>query len=472
MERKQKAFGVIDAHQEELIELSDRIFDHPEIGLQEYQACQWLTDYLERNGFAVERGVGGMETAFRAVYQQGNGGPSFGLLCEYDALEKQGHACGHHLQGPCIIGAAMAIQQAVKDKPYRLVVYGTPAEENYSGKITMIQNGCFQDIDIALMMHMDGTTRVDVKSLANIKYSVIFHGVSAHAGRRPEDGKSALDGLLLSFQGIEFMREHVIDDVRMHYTVVDAGGPANVVPARAEGSFVLRSYGDSNVMKFDIVSNTFEIEKRHWSVMAAFVAGIVVMIFGCIKYGWSLSTTSIVFIWLALVAGLIYGYTPSQICEYFVKGSKNMVNSALLVGIGAAAAIMLDDAHALDTVVMSLSSSLNVLPQILRGPAMFIMNMIINFFISSASGQAAVVMPIFTPVSDLVGVSRQSSVLAFKLGDSLSNYVYPNVSSTMGFIGAAGITYDKWMKFMGKLFLIWVLISVVLMMVCQVIGYA
>ncbi|OUQ77240.1 M20 family metallopeptidase [Flavonifractor sp. An100] len=242
MERKQKAFGVIDAHQEELIELSDRIFDHPEIGLQEYQACQWLTDYLERNGFAVERGVGGMETAFRAVYQQGNGGPSFGLLCEYDALEKQGHACGHHLQGPCIIGAAMAIQQAVKDKPYRLVVYGTPAEENYSGKITMIQNGCFQDIDIALMMHMDGATRVDVKSLANIKYSVIFHGVSAHAGRRPEDGKSALDGLLLSFQGIEFMREHVIDDVRMHYTVVDAGGPANVVPARAEGSFVLRSY--------------------------------------------------------------------------------------------------------------------------------------------------------------------------------------------------------------------------------------
>lgn len=230
-------------------------------------------------------------------------------------------------------------------------------------------------------------------------------------------------------------------------------------------------YGDSNVMKFDIQTESFEIEARHWPVMGAFVIGIAAMIFGCIKFGWSLSTTSVVFIWMAVVAGFIYGYAPSQICEYFVKGSKNMVSSALLVGIGAAGAIMLDDAHTLDTVVMSLSSSLNVLPLILRGPAMFIMNIIINFFISSASGQAAVVMPIFTPVADLVGVSRQSAVLAFKLGDGLSNYVYPNVSSTMGFIGAAGITYDKWMKFMGKLFLIWVVISIALMMFCQVISY-
>lgn len=258
LNKKLEAFSVIDAHRKELTELADRIFDHPEIGLQEYLASQWLTEYLEQNNFTVERGVGGLETAFRAVFQQGTGGPSFGLLCEYDALEKQGHACGHHLQGPCIIAASIAIQQVFSDRPYRLIVYGTPAEENVSGKITMIENGCFQDIDIALMMHMDGATRVDVKSLANIKYSVIFHGVASHAGRRPEDGKSALDGLLLAFQGIEFMREHVIDDVRLHYTVVDAGGPANVVPARAEGSFVLRSY-DMEYLK--------DVDRRFQNIM-------------------------------------------------------------------------------------------------------------------------------------------------------------------------------------------------------------
>lgn len=248
----------IDMRRDELTELSDRIFDHPEIGLQEYQASAWLEEYLESHGFTVERGVGGLETAFRAVYENGAGGPAIGLLCEYDALVKQGHACGHQLQGPCIIGAALAIKECVTDKPYKLVVYGTPAEETISGKVTMIENGCFQDIDIALMMHADGATRVDVKYLANVNYRVVFHGVQAHAARKPEEGRSALDALILAFQGIEFLREHVIDDVRMHYTVIDAGAPANVVSPRAEGEFVLRSY-DMEYLK--------DVERRFRKIM-------------------------------------------------------------------------------------------------------------------------------------------------------------------------------------------------------------
>lgn len=255
---KEKLFDKIDSYRGELIALADQIFDNPETGLHEYKASAWLTEYLENHGFRVERGVGGLETAFRATYEVGSGGPSFGLLCEYDALEKQGHACGHHLQGPCIIGAAMALKEVVLDRPYKLVVYGTPAEENEAGKVTMLENGCFQDIDIALMMHMDGATRVDVKYLANVKYRVIFHGVSSHAARKPEDGKSALDALILSFQGVEFLREHVIDDMRMHYTVVDAGAPANVVSPRAEGAFVLRSY-DMEYLK--------DVERRFRNIM-------------------------------------------------------------------------------------------------------------------------------------------------------------------------------------------------------------
>ena len=206
---KNKVFEQVEIYRDELVALADQIFDNPEVGLKEFKASAWLENYLEAHGFTVERGIGGLETAFRAVYENGCGGPSFGILCEYDALEKQGHACGHHLQGPCALGAAMAIKDILKEKPYRLVVYGTPAEESICGKVTMIENGCFKDIDVALMMHVDGATRVDVKYLANVKYKVVFHGIQAHAARKPEEGKSALDALILSFQGIELSLIHI-----------------------------------------------------------------------------------------------------------------------------------------------------------------------------------------------------------------------------------------------------------------------
>ena len=195
-------------------------------------------------GFTVESGVAGVETAFRAVWENGKGGPNIGLLCEYDALPGLGHACGHHMQGPCILAAAAAVRNAAGNMPFTLTVYGTPAEESVSGKIMMIKNGCtFEELDVALMMHAAGATQVDVKSMANTKFSVTFHGVSSHAAIRPEKGRSALDALLLAFQGVEFLREHVLEDTRIHYTVTDCGGtPANVVPARATGSFYVRSY--------------------------------------------------------------------------------------------------------------------------------------------------------------------------------------------------------------------------------------
>ena len=198
-----------------------------------FHAQKVLTVWLEKEGFVVERGVAGVETAFKAVYRHGEGGPNIGLLCEYDALPGIGHACGHHMQGPSILAAAKALKDAEIREPYTITVYGTPAEESVSGKIRMIQNGCtFEELDVALMMHGGPATQVDVKSLANSKYKVVFHGVSAHAAIKPEKGRSALDALILAFQGIEFLREHVNSDVKIHYTVVNCGGtPANVVPA-------------------------------------------------------------------------------------------------------------------------------------------------------------------------------------------------------------------------------------------------
>lgn len=254
---KEVMFRDIDGTRNEMTAMADDIFDHPEIGLEEFHAQKVLTDWLEKEGFAVERGVAGVETAFKAVYRQGEGGPNIGLLCEYDALPGIGHACGHHMQGPSILAAAKALKDAEIREPYTITVYGTPAEESVSGKIRMIQNGCtFEELDAALMMHGGPATQVDVKSLANSKYKVIFHGVSAHAAIKPEKGRSALDALILAFQGIEFLREHVNSDVKIHYTVVNCGGtPANVVPAYAEASVYVRSY---NRAYLDTVCKRFE----------------------------------------------------------------------------------------------------------------------------------------------------------------------------------------------------------------------
>ena len=254
---KEVMFRDIDGIRNEMTAMADDIFDHPEIGLEEFHAQKVLTDWLEKEGFAVERGVAGVETAFKAVYRHGEGGPNIGLLCEYDALPGIGHACGHHMQGPSILAAAKALKDAEIREPYTITVYGTPAEESVSGKIRMIQNGCtFEELDVALMMHGGPATQVDVKSLANSKYKVIFHGVSAHAAIKPEKGRSALDALILAFQGIEFLREHVNSDVKIHYTVVNCcGTPANVVPAYAEASVYVRSY---NRAYLDTVCRRFE----------------------------------------------------------------------------------------------------------------------------------------------------------------------------------------------------------------------
>ena len=238
---KEKIREYIDQIGPQLEELSDSIFDLAEISCQEFQSCKLLEDALTEHGFQVEHGVGGMETSFRAVYEQGTGGPSFGLLAEYDALS-MGHGCGHHMQGPAILGAAFCIQKLAGDRPYKIVVYGTPAEESLGGKIIMQENGCFRDIDIALMVHAAPETCVDIKTMALENFRVTFHGREAHAAMHPEKGRSALDAILLSFHGIELLREHVLEDTRMHYTVLDAGGPTNVVPGKATAEYTLRSY--------------------------------------------------------------------------------------------------------------------------------------------------------------------------------------------------------------------------------------
>lgn len=244
---------VIEMHRAELCKMADLIYDFAEKSAEEYKSMELLTDYLQNEGFTVERGIA-LDTAFRATWDNcraavddegKNTAPVLGILVEYDALEDIGHACGHHMQGPAGIGAAIAIKDVMKDYPFKLVIYGTPAEETLGGKIVMFDAGYMKELDLALMSHGSPNTSVDEKCMALENFVVTFHGVKSHAAISPDDGRSALDAALLSFHAIEMLREHVKDDTRMHYTIRNAGGPPNVVPDLTVAEYTLRSYSTS-----------------------------------------------------------------------------------------------------------------------------------------------------------------------------------------------------------------------------------
>ena len=244
---------VIEMHRAELCKMADLIYDFAEKSAEEYKSMELLTDYLQNEGFTVERGIA-LDTAFRATWDNcraavddegKNTAPVLGILVEYDALEDIGHACGHHMQGPAGIGAAIAIKEVLKDYPFKLVIYGTPAEETLGGKIVMLDAGYMKELDLALMSHGSPNTSVDEKCMALENFVVTFHGVKSHAAISPDEGRSALDAALLSFHAIEMLREHVKDDTRMHYTIRNAGGPPNVVPDLTVAEYTLRSYSTS-----------------------------------------------------------------------------------------------------------------------------------------------------------------------------------------------------------------------------------
>ena len=274
---KEKLLASVAAQQEHLFDLSCQIFDFNEPNGTEYKSSALCADELEKLGFTVERGIGNQETSFRAVWKNGEGGPNIGILGEYDSLVGKGHACGHHLQTTAAIGAVKAMQDvfAGTNVPMTLTVYGTPAEETYGGKIIMQEAGCFTELDICLGTHASRTEGfVGGSSMALNSYVVTYHGKSAHAAGSPWMGRSAMDAMLLTFQGLEFLREHVKDGTRMHYSIKEAIGPSNVVPQKACAGFTLRSRDNGYLPELDerfrnvvngacmMTDTTAEIEKK------------------------------------------------------------------------------------------------------------------------------------------------------------------------------------------------------------------
>ena len=224
-----------------LRELSHRIHAHPEILFEEVRASAWLADALEARGFAVERGVGGLPTAFRAIREGVAPGPTVALLCEYDALPGLGHACGHNVIATMGAGAGFALAPLMDELPGRLVVLGTPAEEGGGGKVLLQQAGVFDGIDAALMIHPWLANQAAMPLLASTRWDVVYHGRPAHAALAPHLGVNALDAVRLAFAGIDALRQQVRPDVRIHGIVTHGGDAPNVIPERAGLRLVARS---------------------------------------------------------------------------------------------------------------------------------------------------------------------------------------------------------------------------------------
>lgn len=232
----------IDSRRQELSELSLKIHSNPELGFQEYKAAQWLTGYLEENGFSLERGICELPTAFQGRY--GEGKPAIAILAEYDALPELGHGCGHNIIGTCAAGAGVASRQAIDHYGGSILVIGTPAEELYGGKILMAERGAFADIDMAMIVHPTAYNTATVRTLACQTLEVEFFGKEAHAAARPEEGINALEAMLQSFAAINSLRQHIRDKARVHGIITDGGEAANVVPAHSAGNFIVRAEDD------------------------------------------------------------------------------------------------------------------------------------------------------------------------------------------------------------------------------------
>jgi amidohydrolase len=240
----------VEALRQELVDISLDIHAHPELNYQEHHAAQVLADALERHGFQVERGVGGVETAFRGVIQGGNGdGPTVALLAEYDALPGIGHGCGHNLIAMSNLGAGLGVKAVMESLPGRVIVLGTPAEEGGGGKIRLLDASVFEGVDVALSSHPSSNRTIiptDIPqdqswSLAMVGYRYAYHGKAAHAAVVPHEGINALNAVIHLFTGIDALRQHLREDVRIHGIITDGGKAPNVVPDFAAANFMLRS---------------------------------------------------------------------------------------------------------------------------------------------------------------------------------------------------------------------------------------
>lgn len=264
---KKESWSWLDSQADKLESANMKIWSYAETSLEETKSSKVLQDLLAENGFTIESGVAGMPTAFAATYGQGE--PRIGILAEFDALPgvsqaasptqslgpnpEAGHACGHSVFGVGSTGAAIAIKKLIEAGEIKgtITLYGTPAEETGIGKVYMLREGYFKDDDIVMSWHPTDRTRAaygSSKAIANVKFR--FTGSAAHASAMPWSGRSALDAVELMNTGVNFMREHIKPDARIHYVITKGGGQPNVVPPDAEVWYYIRADKFTDVMSY------------------------------------------------------------------------------------------------------------------------------------------------------------------------------------------------------------------------------
>ena len=265
---KAKALEGVDAKKDIYADANDRIWEYAETAFEEFKSMDKLCELLESNGFKVEKGLGDIATAFKGTY--GSGKPVIGILGEFDALSglsqeasiavkkpivpgAGGHGCGHNCFGVASVGGAIAAKEYLEasGKSGTIIFFGTPGEEGGSGKAFMAREGVFAGMDVALAWHPGTTNGIMTGSyLANVQVKYNFKGVSAHAAGDPHLGRSALDAVELMNVGVQFLREHMIDQARVHYAIIDTGGYSpNVVQPTASVLYLIRSPQNSQVQE-------------------------------------------------------------------------------------------------------------------------------------------------------------------------------------------------------------------------------
>jgi amidohydrolase len=268
---KSSVISKVDSYSKQLIQLSLRIHSNPETSLQEVNAANWLTQFLAKSGFTVEYDFCKIPTAFKASY--GNGEPAIAFLAEYDALPELGHACGHNLIATSAVGAGIAAKLAVKHFGGSIIVIGTPGEESGGSKVKMVASGGFKDINIAMMVHPGIIDYATTEAFACIGLKVEFFGKPSHAASSPEAGINALEAMLISFNAINSLRQH-ISKARIHGIITYGGEVVNVIPDYSAATFLIRAEEDDYL---------YELQRRTIDCFT----GAAIATGACLKYKWA-----------------------------------------------------------------------------------------------------------------------------------------------------------------------------------------
>ena len=239
----------IDALSEDLIRVSRAIHARPELAFNEHFAAGTLGDSLREHGLDVATGVYGLPTALESRLTTRGNGPVVAILAEYDALPGIGHACGHNLIATAALGATLGLQAVEAQLPGSVRFLGTPAEEKGGGKELMARAGAFRGIDAAMMIHPSGMNMATMPCICVAEVKVVYRGRAAHASAMPHKGINALDGLLLAYQAISNLRQHIRSTERIHGIITEGGLAPNIVPERAAGEFYVRAANEQALAK-------------------------------------------------------------------------------------------------------------------------------------------------------------------------------------------------------------------------------